>query len=344
VAHDGYFLGRPRVDEVEIRFIVDQGTLIANLMAGAVELSLGRTLIPVDQALQVTDRRSDVRTVYSYRSWFAIHAQFINPHPPVVTDLRFRRALLHALDRQQLADTFIGSAFGGLSSIAHTWVGPDTPEYQEIQGSITRYEYDPRRAVQMIEGLGYSRGPDGIFYGADQVGAQHAAPLRVQVYTTARSEIQPKILSAMADYWKQAGVEVEQVHVPAQRMQDREYRATWPAFEMLAGSNAVALRDVQRFHSSFTPLPENRFLVTGNNSRYRNPELDAAVERYVTTISRRERTQALADIVRHQTEHLPSMGLFYDAEATVVTNRLENVTGRGPTSTQAWNAAEWVVK
>jgi peptide/nickel transport system substrate-binding protein len=331
VANEAYVLGRPKVDEIEVRYIADQSTLIANLMAGSVEVTLGRTLIPFEQALQVSERRGDVTIVYSYRSWYPIHSQFINTQPPIVADARFRRALLQGLDRQQMADTFMG----GLSSIAHAYVSPDTAEYKEIEPSIIRYEYDPRQATQAIEGLGYSRGPDGFVYDpANQ-------KLSVQIYTTTRAEIHAKILFAIGDYWRQVGVEMEPVLVPPQRIGDREYRATFPAFEMILGANSVASRDIKRFHSSSTPLPENRFQVTGNNSRYRNAELDSFIEHYLTAIPRTERMEALGQIVHHQTDQLPSMGLFYDAEATLFTNRLDRVTGRGPNGSQAWNAYEW---
>src|SRR5205807_6546177 len=80
----------------------------------------------------------------------------------IVTDLQFRRALMYGTDRQELVD----SIQGGLSSIAHLYLPPSEPEYAEVQDSAIRYEYDPRRAAQLIEGLGYSRGSDGIYRSA----------------------------------------------------------------------------------------------------------------------------------------------------------------------------------
>jgi hypothetical protein len=97
-------------------------------------------------------------------------------------------------------------------------------------------------------------------------------------------------------------------------------------------------------HSSSTPLPENRFSSTGNNSRYRDAENDALIEHYLTTIPRSERLQAPRDIVRFRTDQLPSMGLFYEPEFTMYDERLSNITSRGPRSAQTRNAHEWDVK
>ena len=37
--------------------------------------------------------------------WVVIHPQLLNPTPAIVASLDFRRALLYALDRQQMVDT-----------------------------------------------------------------------------------------------------------------------------------------------------------------------------------------------------------------------------------------------
>ena len=94
-------------------------------------------------------------------------------------------------------------------------------------------------------------------------------------------------------------------------------------------------------HSSATPLPENRFQATGNNPRYRNAENDALVERYLGTVLRAERIKALADLVHHRTDQLPSLPLFYEVDYTLHADRVHGVTARGPRSTQTWNAQDW---
>ena len=139
-------------------------------------------------------------------------------------------------------------------------------------------------------------------------------------------------------------MDAEPVMIPAQRINDREHRATYPAFEMIRGSNSVTSRDMKRLHSASTPLPENRFQITGNNPRYRNAELDSFVDRYLAAIPPRERMEALGQIVRHLMDQLPWMGLFYDVEPTIIASRLDRATGKGPIGSQAWNAHEWQLK
>src|SRR5439155_24344502 len=126
--------------------------------------------ISLDIALGARDQWQDGRVAVLPQNWTPINPQFINPDPPIVADLRFRRAMLQALDRQQLAD-FI---FSGYGSVAHSYVDPATPLYHLVEPGVVRYEYDPPAATQEIHGLGYTKRSDVVFYDADD--QNHAVP------------------------------------------------------------------------------------------------------------------------------------------------------------------------
>lgn len=333
-ASDDYVLGRPKLDEIEVRFITDPNTMTANLLSGTIELTMGRTLLPVEQAQEVFNQRPEMRSAESFRSWYPVHTQFINPNPPIVTDLRFRRAMYQAIDRQQLVD----SLSLGKSPVGHSFVPPDLAAYEDLEHAIVRYPHDPKAAAEAITGLGYTRGPDGSF--VDGTGQR----LKVSIWTTTRSEIQPKIVLAVAGFWKALGVEVDTNMVPPQRINDREYRSQFPAYEMISGGTSVGSADMRKFHSASTPLPENRFTIGGNNSRYRNPDMDRLIDTYLTTVPRSERTEALRQFVHYHTDQIPSMALFYEVDFTLHTNRLTGVVPRGPRSSQASNAHVWDLK
>jgi peptide/nickel transport system substrate-binding protein len=247
-----------------------------------------------------------------------------------VGNVQFRRALLLAIDRQQLADTLEA----GLSTVAHAWVRPADQEYPDLQASIVHYDYDPRRAAQIIESLGYVRGGDGFY--RDVAGQR----LSVEIRTTETND-KPKIMFPVADSWQQLGVGAEPTIVPRQRAADREYRATYPSFELVRGGSD--LRSFDNLRSTEVRLPENNY--TGSNyPRYANTEFDALIDRYLTTIPRSERMRVAGQIIHHMTDQVVALGLYFDTEPTAIANRLVNVSARNQQSTQAWNAHEWDVK
>jgi peptide/nickel transport system substrate-binding protein len=331
-ANPDYALGRPKIDDLEVRFIADPTTLMANVLAG-VEMTIGRAL-SLDQALQVKDQWREGSYLLRSRAWTPVNAQFMNPTPVIVSDARFRQALLQAIDRQLLVDTIMA----GQTSIAHSWVSPESREYKSIESSIVKYDFDARRSVQMIESLGYRRGTDGFF--ADGNGQR----LTVELRTTVQNPIHTATTATVANLWEQVGVGVEQNLVSPQLAQDREYRANFPAFELVQTGNGLTTRDVRKYHSGSIAMADNRYTASGNNSRFANPEIDAAIERYVTTIPFDDRMQALAKIVNVQTTNLSVMGLIFSTEPTMVANRLKNITARSERATEAWNAHEWDVQ
>jgi len=332
-AFDGYTMGRPKIDQVEIKFIYDANALIASVASGVVDLTMGRGL-DIEQALSVPKQRTDVEPVYASAGWVPIYPQFLNTTPAIVGDARMRRALLHAIDRQELADTVAH----GLVPVAHTFVSPEEAMYKGVESSIVKYDYDPRRSTQLIDELGYSRGSDGMYRDTTN------QPLSIELWTTAQRDHHLKSIFPVADNWQRVGVAVEANVVPIQRVPDREYLFQFPAFILIGLGNGLRSADVKRYHSTFAGTAENRYQLSGNMARYANADFDTLIDKYITTIPMPERTKVLADIVRQQTDQVTVMGLFYQLRPVIRAQKLLNITAGHQTGSPAWNAHTWDVR
>jgi peptide/nickel transport system substrate-binding protein len=327
VANDGYLLGRPKIDEIEVRFIGDFNIMVANVLSGAVELTLGRGL-SFEQAVEARERWTGGRMQTGLASITALFPQFVNASPAVVGEVSFRRALLRAMDRWEMAATFQG----GLSPVAENPIIPTDPLAAEVENAIVRYPYDPRLAAQQIEALGYVRGPDGV--ARDSSGQ----PLAVKIQTT-QDDLREKLLSTIASHWRQVGVVTEGVIISRQASSDRQLRSEFASFDFTRQPT-----DLTRYRSSEAPLAENNY--RGNNrGRYRSADLDAFIDRYLVTIPKAERTQMLAAMVHHVTDQLVVMGICYVVEPALITNRLVNMSRRSvDESVDTWNAHEWELR
>ncbi len=318
-ANDDYILGRPRIDEIEVRFILDPAIIIANVMAGAIDMNIGRGP-SLDQGLKARDAWPDGKLDLVYKSWVALFPQFINPNPAIIGDVRFRKALMHALDRQTMADTFAG----GLVPVPHTYLGPTFPEWKEVESAAVRYDYDPARAAQMIEDLSYTRGTDGFF--RDSAGER----LGVELRTSADDDYKNPLFFSAADYFQRAGVGAETLVIPRQRLQDREWRANRPGFEVVRQPNDLTEAALKRMMSSEAALPVNNYRGA-NRTRYASPELDGLINRFLTTIPHAERMEVLRGVIHHISDQLPAMGIAYVVEGWLYNNRVQNFSGPGNT-------------
>jgi peptide/nickel transport system substrate-binding protein len=311
-AYDGYALGRPKIDELMVRFIPDPNTMIANMLSGAL----------------VKDQWQNGKVTIEPAGWVVAYAQSIDPQPRIVSNPQFRRALLHAVDRQALVDTLMN----GMLPVAHSVFTPGTPEYEATESFIVRYDYDTRRAAQMIQELGYTRGGDGTF--RDSAGQ----PLSLEVRSYAQRDIHHKTLLPVVDYWRQIGVAAEPIAHSAERARDAREQATFPTFLVLRQPNGVDR--LLGMHSTQARTAERNYQGT-NNGRYLNPELDSLIDRFQMTIPMNERMQVAGLAVRHLTEQLPILSFFYDALPIFINNRVVNAPSH---EYLAWNIHEWELR
>ena len=333
LANDDFVLGRPRIDQIEVKVIPDANTLTANLLAGTVDVThnVGST----DLGLQLRDqwRAGTVHFNFgdtSIRLW----PQFVDPRPAAVADLQVRRALVHAIDRQEIVDTLVT----GLSPVPHTFLSPNQAAYRDIEAAVPRYEYDPRKAAQMLEAGGYRKGPDGTY--RDEANRRLELEVRSGPLAT-----MSKTASAVADYWQQVGVDATVVRLAPQQIQDQQYVATFPAFYVSGGPNDLG--GLPSLHSSGARLPSNNFRVQGgaaNWGRYMDAEFDARLERYFRTVPMPARIQALGEIIHQIADQVTLVGLFYTPLPGAAADRLLNVSSEWPRLLITWNAYEWDVR
>jgi peptide/nickel transport system substrate-binding protein len=198
---------------------------------------------------------------------------------------------------------------------------------------MVKYAFDPRRSAQLIEELGYQRAQDGFY--RDGSGQR----IVLEARTNSGDDAKEKMLFSSADYWKRVGLDVEVVIVPRQQADDRQYRATFPGFDLVRQPF-----ELERLKGSESPLPENNFRGK-NRTRYMNAEYDALTDRYYATIPVRERNAILGQLVHHITDNVLAIGLVYGPEPTLIGNRLVNVSAPGAIgSDETWNAHEWDVR
>jgi ABC-type transport system substrate-binding protein len=286
----------------------------------------------MDLALQLRDQWRSGRVIFNFGSdlWVHLVTQFIDPHPAVIGDVQFRRAMAHGINRPEMAETLMA----GQSPVAHTFLSPNQPQYREIEATVRRYEYDPRRATELLEGLGYRKAADGFY--RDQANQR----LELEVRSPPEEETS-KAAATIADYWRRLGVEATTLRPSAAQFADQQWVSTLPAYSTFGGVNDV--NSLRFMHSSHVRLPSNNFRVPGAGNRYRymNAEFDALLEAYFRTVPLSERIQVLGEIIRHHADAVAPLGLYYNPRPGGAAHRVTNVGDEWPAVYMVWNAHEW---
>jgi ABC-type transport system substrate-binding protein len=216
-------------------------------------------------------------------------------------------------------------------------MAPNQPDYAGIEPRVMKYEYDPRKAAQMIEELGFRRGGDGLLRDAD------GRTLELEI--AGANDAVTKPMLAVANYWQRLGVSSTTFVVPPQRATDWPWRATFASFALFTGTHD--LPGLPALLSKQARTAENNYEVSGlpNWPRYRNADLDDLVNRFFRTIPKDERIEVLTQINQHIFENLSTIGLYYFPAPYAVANRMANVpVERASRASLTWNAHLWEVR
>ena len=146
-AFDEFWGGRPKVDRVVWRQMLEPATRVAALLAGDIDL------IPMGVPPEDLDRlRKNPKIVVQETSTTGTRFLVLNNAVKPFDDIRVRQAIWHALDIEGIVDAImlgtVGVAKGPMSE--KTFGYPDKPPGP--------YPYDPVKARQLLKEAGYPNG------------------------------------------------------------------------------------------------------------------------------------------------------------------------------------------
>lgn len=147
-ANPNYFRGRSPIDRVELVLIPEETSAEIALLNREIDVFFALQSPEIIQRLQA---RNGV-TVDSRPALISCHL-VLNSTVRPLNDVRVRRAMAHAVNRDSLVRDF----FRGTKVLTAT---PLTPEYQEYTTEVPQYPYDPARARALLAEAGLAGGFD----------------------------------------------------------------------------------------------------------------------------------------------------------------------------------------
>jgi peptide/nickel transport system substrate-binding protein len=225
-------------------------------------------------------------TTYKYLSF--------NFHDPRLRDVRVRRAIAYAIDRNAI----VNSMLRGTGRIA---TGMLSPENWAYDGDVSSYSYEPQEARRLLEDAGHPAGTDGM------------RGLKLEFKTTPEGQRLGEVLQAMLH---QVGIELT-----IRTLDFATYYADIQAGSFdLTSLQWVGINDPNSYYMIFDSrkTPPNG----QNRGYYSNPAMDRLVEMGMTTLDPDARKKIYAQVQQLAAVDLPYVSLWWVDNVAVMNRRL----------------------
>ncbi len=312
-ANPHFVFGRPTMDAVEMTVVPDQNTIVVRVLAGEVDFVYYQDISALQAQLLREQWESrgagKILTAMVTNRGLAFQYRDVPNHQKALLDVRVRRAIMHAIDREDMGRV----KTAGLAGLSDTPYYPEHYLFPRVMAAITQYPYDIRRTEALLSEAGWTKAADGLF--------RNASGQTLDVEMTASSDY-PRTPLILADYLKQAGIDARPFVQPEALDADAEHRASYPG----ATAESFATGGYPNITHLQASTAANAFRGR-NRGSYSNPEVNALHDRLSSTLQERDRDEVLVEIERLVSADVGVGHLYYQVRPAVAISGLKGVTG-----------------
>ena len=328
VAFDRYILGRPGTDRVILQYYSDRETLLANLLAGAVDVipvgSLGAAdLATIKNAWGQAGGGTALPMLQGAR---VLKFQFRYPGAAWL-DPRVREAVARLLDREAMAQVLQY----GLTVPADTEISPDDPAYSLLQRrGLVRFGFDPEQAQRLLADAGWRRQAGGPFQDTS------GKPFSVEVRT--RGDWLPEA-EVIASQWRASGIEPTIFSIPDSSANLRELQST---FEGVLATSAST--DLSSYTSAKIPTAGNGWRAGLNLGGWSDPTYDRIYGEYGGTFDGMKQLELEADLLKMIADNAVTAPLYYNVRGAAWRSEIRGPGARPSVQfVNSWNIHAWEI-
>ena len=292
-ARDDYFLGRPFIRRIEMVPVDDELTA---LHVGELD-GAGTPAEGVRNGVLSRFRDNPDYGIVSRDAGFAFPLFFNISRGGALADLRFRRACLHAIDRDDMVERLL-TGNGQVGSAG--FLPPSHPFYNP---AVRDYPFDRAEAERLLDEAGYRRPTPGQPR-TNPDGTKLAYKLLVP-------DVVPIALAELtSDSLKAVGVEVELERIDLVRLFGAKVEGSYDLLitSYPGPSGTGPSGDPEQLRGVYHSQPPNPLhKATG----YANAEVDRLLDAQLAAPGQEERKQLVAQIQQIVAEELPVAMLYY---------------------------------
>lgn len=308
--------GPAKFDKIVFKIIPEEAARLAAMASGQMDLTQAGGMpdqylpqVAKMPNLQILRPSAELRTFYL---GFKITREN-------VSDVRVRRALSLAIDRQPIVDT----VYFGNARPAATYIQPSTPDYDP---TVTQElgKYDPAQSAKLLDEAGWAMGADGFRYKDGK-----KLTLLLNGFAGGRS---PKVGEAVQGYWRKIGVDLQlqmwDGSIIFSKLAQQDYDIWSISFPYQSAGDAMMLY----FDSKNIPTP--------NRMNWKDAETDKWLEAGAAALTEKERFEAFAKVQHIVHDNALWVPILYEGVPMVANKKLKNLRAHNVYATMIYKALD----
>lgn len=323
-ANDNFWLGRPPIDELFFRFVPDDASMIAALVAGDGDVG---TFFAYSDLPQLEEAGITIMNSFSgyNEGWYInMHADKGNP---ALKDARVRQALAYAFNRQKLVTDLLLDR----TKVAAT----DWDNSPWVDPTIEPYPYDPEKAKELLKEAGWEdTNGDGT---VDKDGVE-----LILKYGTTNREVRQDTQAVAQQDLAAVGIGIELQSYDSDLFFS-SYADDGPSanfsLDIIQYSDSPSFPDPDTSVWRCSEIPSDESPAGVNTSGMCDEQLEALFKKQETQVDTAERQQTFHEISRYIFDQAFWIGLWQDPDLFGFSDRIQNVKMSGATA--FFNIAEW---
>lgn len=316
---------KPAIQRIVLKLIPNTQTLEANLLSGTIDM-ISELGMSFDQQLAFEKRvKADpalkAKYLPLYEDGMVYEHIDLNLDNPILADVKVRKALMHAIDRDKLSlALFEGRQKKAVSMIA--------PKDVYFTTDVTHYDYNIDAAKKLLEEAGYKKGSSGYL-------EKDGKKLTLSIMSTAQNKTRELVEVFIQEQLKKVGIELTINNEPARVFfGETTAKRKFPAMAMFAWISSPDNPPRSNLYSKEVPSEKNGW--SGQNyPNFKNARVDELLDAMQKEFDVEKRKTMMTELQKIYTDLVPVMPLYMRADIAVVPTNLKGfkITGHQFSST-----------
>jgi peptide/nickel transport system substrate-binding protein len=318
--NDSFFLGRPKLDKIDIRVVPDENTSVNLLRTHSIDYMFQASPNTYPALQTLSDVKLDFVNINGYESIQ------LNVASPQLKDARVREAIANSLDKPQLTSTLTHGIMKTATEDIPDWMWAFNP-------SVHSYPHDTVRARFLLREAGYEPGPDGVM-------TKNGEPLDLTIVTNTSNITRRQASVQVQAMLRQSGI--------------ASTIKSFPGDVLFAPAGMGGILQLGKFdlsvagwYAGIDPDDSSQYLCEDippggyNYSRYCNPDMQAAQTAALMHYDRASRRAAYFKIQELLARDNPQIFFWWTRQVEPVSVDLK---GFDPNPVvESWNAWQWSI-